>query len=139
VIRQGLESQLDGNFGVTSTKLLSAVDEGHSYCDAESIVDAATLSGGGVAATTFAAVFLPGQKFTLKGKLPTDVCSCDYLRSELQEDELLWIFQLSGYGLGKRIDPDLSLIQVHNEDNDNVGRSPFFFLLLDKVNSVMVP
>ena len=58
---------LDGNFGVTSDEFLSAVDTGHPYFDAESIMAAATMNDGGVVATTFS-IFLPVHEFSLKGR-----------------------------------------------------------------------
>eukprot|EP00978_Attheya_sp_CCMP212_P009661 scaffold22939_cov49-Attheya_sp.AAC.7 len=76
-------------------------------------------AGGGVVAATTFSIFLPGREFSLKGKIPSEVCLKDYLlRIKLQEDGTLRFFQHGGFGMGKRIVPDPSLIQVHLLNNN---------------------
>ena len=98
---------------------------GFSFNDAKSIVEAATIKGGGVSATTFG-VLLPGRKLTLRGKISSDIFPKAVLRSTLQPDGSLILHQHSGYGSGTKIQPDLSLIMVHMDD-DTKGVSPMTF------------
>ena len=82
------KSQLDGNFGRTGEVLKNAVNMGCSYKDAQSIVEAITRDDSGVTATTFG-VFLPGRKYTLLGKISSELIPKAVLRSELQDDGAL--------------------------------------------------
>ena len=79
------KTQLDGNFGRAGEVFKSAVNLGFSFNDAKTIVEAATINGGGGSATTFG-VFLPGRKLTLRGKISIDIFPKSVLRSILQAD-----------------------------------------------------
>ena len=57
--------------------------------------------------------FYLGRKFTLIGKISSELFPCAVLRSELQADGALVLYQHSGCGLGTSIHPDLTEIKIH--------------------------
>jgi hypothetical protein len=120
------KSQLDGSFGRLNFVLHGAVDEGHSYFDAPSILNSISQSTG--LAATKVRSFLPDRSSQVKGDIESIrfesvlLTLLDPNRDE--KDNSVRAFHHSGYGQGQKLVLSMqSLIFYEDPDEADGGLS----------------
>jgi hypothetical protein len=114
------KSQLDGSFGRLNFVLHGAVDEGHSYYDAPSILNAISHSTG-LAATKVRA-FLPDRSSQVKGDIEgmrfesVLLTLLDPNRDE--KDHSVQVFHHSGYGQGQKLDLSMQSLLFYEDPDE---------------------